>query len=254
MNLKTLLVYAVFPIMLFTGSIGLAEGGEANITVDHGLFDELLKTHVKNGVVSYSGFQTDRQKLDRYLKILESVQIKNLSKNEEFAFYINAYNAWTIKLILSGYPGLKSIKDLGSVFKSPWKKKICRLNGDVISLDDIEHNILRPKFKDPRVHFAINCASKGCPKLLSEAYRGDSLEHQLTFVTSRFVNDPHMNRMQGNTLVVSKIFKWFAEDFGKDIPGFFLQYALPDLKKKLQKAGQKITIDYLDYDWSLNGK
>ena len=135
--------------------------------VDNSLYAGLLKKYVKDGVVNYQGFKKEESVFDKYLKVLEQVDSKILSRNEQFAFYINAYNAWTIKLILSGYPGIKSIKDMGSLFKSPWKKKICRIGGKVITLDDIEHNILRPLFKDPRVHFAINCAAKSCPPLRS---------------------------------------------------------------------------------------
>lgn len=146
-----------FLIMGLTNTTLAAQG------VDNSLYAGLLKKYVKDGVVNYQGFKNEESVLDKYLKVLEEVDSKILSSNEQFAFYINAYNAWTIKLILSGYPGIKSIKDMGSLFKSPWKKQICRIDGKIITLDDIEHNILRPRFKDPRVHFAINCAAKSCP-------------------------------------------------------------------------------------------
>ena len=170
--------------------------------VDHGLYGELLKAHVKDGVVDYQGFKNDEAQLDRYLEMLAATHTKTLSSDEQFAFYINAYNAWTIKLILSDYPGIKSIKDLGSFFSSPWKKEIAHLDGKKVSLDYIEHDILRPRFKDPRIHFAVNCASKSCPPLLWEPYRGDILDRQLTTVTERFINDPQRNRLQGETLYV----------------------------------------------------
>lgn len=162
--------------------------------------------------------------------MLEKIDTKTLSRDEQFAFYINAYNAWTIKLILTGYPGIKSIKDLGSIFKSPWKKKIARINEDIITLNHIEHDILRPKFKDPRVHFAINCASKGCPPLRSEPYQASVLDHQLDERTQAFINDFRRNRLEQQTLYVSSIFKWFSEDFNNDVVGFFLKYAQGDLK------------------------
>ena len=228
-----------------------ARAGE---TVDHKLFGELLKKYVKNGVVDYQGFKKEEARLEAYLKILEKVNTERLSRDERFAFYVNAYNGWTIKLILTGYPGIQSIKDLGSIFKSPWKKKICRIDGKVITLDDIEHNILRPRFKDPRVHFAVNCASKGCPPLLPEPYAGARLDQQLNHVTRAFINDPKRNRLEGGTLFVNRIFKWFSEDFNNDVVGFFLQYAEGDLKKKLETNREKIRVQYLDYDWSLNGK
>jgi hypothetical protein len=235
-------------------SMVLARPVWAGPGVDHSLYGALLKAHVKNGVVDYQGFKNDEDKLDRYLEMLAKTHTKSLSYNEQFAFYVNAYNAWTIKLILSDYPGIRSIKDLGSLFKSPWKKKIARLDGKKVTLDHIEHDILRPRFKDPRIHFAVNCASKSCPPLLSEPYRGHILDHQLTSVTEGFINDPKQNRLEGNTLYVSRIFKWYAEDFNDDIAGFFLQYAKGDMLKRLKEKGHDIEIAYLDYDWSLNGK
>ena len=142
------------------------------VSINNNLYAYLLKQYVKNDRVDYEGFKKDEVKLDQYLDVLEKTDSKKLSRNEQFAFYINAYNAWIIKLVLSGYPGIKSIKDLGSFFQSPWKKKLCRIDGKTLTLDDIEHKILRPRFQDPRVHFAINCASKSCPPLLSDPYRG----------------------------------------------------------------------------------
>lgn len=222
--------------------------------VDHGIYANLLKKYVKNGVVDYRGFKEEESRLDEYLSVLEKTDSKTLDRNEQFAFYINAYNAWTLKLILSGYPGVKSIKDLGSVFQSPWKKKICRIDGDILTLDDIEHKILRPTFKDPRVHFAVNCASKGCPSLISEPYTGKDLERQLDSSAKAFINDRQKNYLQGSTLYVSSIFKWFSEDFANDVIGFVSKYASDGLKAELTAKAGNIKIVYLDYDWSLNGK
>lgn len=151
---------------------GLVTGSKAAQEMDNRIYAGLLGKYVKNGLVNYHGFKNEEAKLDQYLKVLEGTDTKALSRDEQFAFHINAYNAWTIKLIVTGYPGVKSIKDLGSFFKSPWKKKICRIDGEVISLDQIEHGILRPRFKDPRVHFAINCAARSCPPLRSDPYQG----------------------------------------------------------------------------------
>ncbi len=234
--------------------IVLARPVWAGPRVDNSLYGALLKAYVKNGVVDYRGFKNDEAKLDRYLDVLAKTHTKTLSFNEQFAFYINAYNAWTIKLVLSDYPGIKSIRDLGSLFKSPWDIKIARLDGKKLTLDNIEHDILRPRFKDPRVHFAVNCASKSCPPLLSEPYRGEVLDRQLNRVTGAFINDPARNRLEGSTLYVSKIFDWYKEDFNDDIVGFFLQYAKGDMLKRLKEKGRDIEIEYLDYDWSLNGK
>ena len=236
------------------GSVILVSQGWSGTEVDNGLYGELLKDHVKNGFVDYQGFKNEEAKLDRYLKTLEEVDTNQLSRNEQFAFYINAYNAWTVKLILSGYPGIESIKELGSAFRSPWNKKISHIDGDLLTLDNIEHDILRPRFKDPRVHFAVNCASKGCPPLRSEPYEGTVLDQQLDEMTRVFINQSEMNRLEGRNLYVSSIFKWFSKDFNKDVIGFFLKYADGDLKKGLEANKEKIKIKYLDYDWSLNGK
>jgi len=233
MKSQIFIFLVLLSLSLAWGPIGLLTNGWSSAVVDHSLYGELLEKYVKNGVVDYQGFKNEEAELDRYLKVLEQVDTKNLSRNEQFAFYVNAYNAWTIKLILSGYPGVKSIKDLGSLFKSPWKKRICRIDGDVISLDDIEHNILRPRFKDPRVHFAVNCASKGCPPLRSEPYRGSVLDQQLDEMGRSFINNSDRNRLEGRTLYVSKIFDWFGEDFNEDVIGFFLKYTTGDLKKTI---------------------
>jgi len=219
----------------------------------HSIFGELLVKYNQDGHVNYAGFKREEARLDAYLEILSKTDPDSLASEERFAFYVNTYNAWTIKLILTGYPGLDSIKSLGSLFKSPWKKKFVKLGEDVITLDHIEHDILRPEFKDPRVHFAVNCASKGCPPLQPEPFVGSRLDLQLNAATQQFVNDPRFNRLEGATLYVSSIFKWFREDFNDDIIGFFEQYASEGLKKKIIARKSSLKIKYLEYDWSLNG-
>lgn len=221
---------------------------------DHKIFGELLTKYNQEGHVDYAGFKRQETLLDAYLEGLAKIDPDSLPRNERFAFYVNAYNAWTIKLILSEYPGVESIKNLGSLFKSPWKKKIVKLGGMTTTLDHIEHDILRPEFKDPRVHFAINCASKGCPPLYQEPFAGNQLEMQLNEVTRHFINNPGFNRLEGNVLYVSSIFKWFLEDFNNDIIGFFEQYASDRLKNQIITRRSSLNIKYLDYDWSLNGK
>jgi len=254
MKTKKLIIRVVLWVCFFCGATYFLAPGWSNATMDHALYAELLEKYVQNGTIAYQGFKNEEAKFDQYLKILEETDTKKLSRNEQFAFYVNAYNAWTIKLILTGYPGIKSIKDLGSIFKSPWEKQIVRINGDIITLDHIEHDILRPRFKDPRVHFVVNCASQGCPPLRSEPYRADILEQQLDEMARAFINDSRQNRLEGRTLYVNSIFKWFSEDFNNDVVGFFLKYAQEDLKKQLKDSKSKIKVKYLDYDWSLNGK
>jgi len=254
MKTKKLIIRVVLWVCFFCGATYFLAPGWSNATVDHSLYAELLEKYVQNGTVDYQGFKNEEAELDQYLKFIEENDTKKLSRNEQFAFYVNAYNAWTIKLILTGYPGIKSIKDLGSIFKSPWEKQIVRINGDIITLDHIEHDILRPRFKDPRVHFVVNCASQGCPPLRSEPYRADILEQQLDEMARAFINDFRRNRLEGRMLYVNSIFKWFSEDFNNDVIGFFSKYAQEDLKKQLENNESKIKVRYLDYDWSLNGK
>ncbi len=223
-------------------------------SVDNRSYADLLKKYVSSGRVDYHGFKSAEAVLDRYLKMLGHINPKALSRKDQFAFYINAYNAYTLKLILTEYPGIESIRDIGGLFGSPWKKKICRINGQNLSLDEIENEILRPRFQDSRVHFAINCASKGCPPLRSEPYEGRLLEQQLDDAARRFVNNSGYNRLEGHTLFVSMIFKWYADDFENDVIGVFLKYADTNLHNQLKVNREKIKLKYLDYDWSLNGK
>jgi hypothetical protein len=250
---KTASISLVCFVAILASSFLPASRAATAAAVDHSVFGALLAEHVKDGVVDYAGFKADETRLDQYLATLETVDPERLARNEQFAFYINAYNAWTIKLILTRYPGVKSIKDLGSIFQSPWKKELVRLNGKILTLDDIEHKILRPTFNDPRVHFAINCAAKSCPPLISEPYRGPVLDTQLDRVTATFLNTLGNYRLEGNTLWVSSIFKWFASDFNDDPAGFYRTYAKGELKKQLDEKGDRIKVKYLDYDWSLNG-
>ncbi len=222
--------------------------------VDNTIYAALLQKYVHHGVVDYAGFKREEARLDAYLKILEKVRPGRLNRRQQMAFYINVYNAWTIRLILTKYPDLKSIKDLGSWFRSPWRKKIVRLAGGVYTLDHIEHDILRPRYKDPRVHFALNCASQSCPILISRPYQGATLDRTLDTNTRRFLADHRRNRLEGDTLRVSRIFRWYGGDFKGGVVRFFIKYGPPDLAKKLVKLGDRVRIRYLSYDWSLNGR
>ncbi len=220
--------------------------------IDHSLWGELLTQYVTDGMVDYKGFKKDESKLDKYLNLLENTDPNTLERNERFAFYINVYNAWTVKLILTGYPGIDSIKDLGNLLRSPWKKKIVRIKGNIITLDEVEHGILRPEFKDYRVHAAINCASKGCPPLRPEPFKGSTLDRQLEDSMTTFIRNPKYNYFSKDTLYVSQIFDWFGGDFKNNIIGVFQKYGDEMLKRELQPRKDRITIEYLDYDWSLN--
>ena len=222
--------------------------------VDYAIYGELLANHVQQGVVDYRGLKKDEGGLDAALKDMAELDLSDLSTNQFKALCINAYNAWTIKLILMHYPGISSIKQIGGVFSGPWKQKIVHLGGKVLSLGELEHDILRPKFKDPRIHFAINCASRGCPPLLNRPYRGKNLDRTLDEVTAAFINAPRRTVVKSGKLYLSKIMDWFSRDFNDDQVGFVLHYADPGLQRRIQSLGGHIEIDFLDYDWSLNGK
>ncbi len=241
---------------------------------DHQLWDGLLRQHVTTAMqgqatwVDYNGMQADRGQLQNYLESLSAVTPASFEQwpaAEQLAFLINAYNAWTVELILTGWPDIESIKELGSLFRSPWRKAFILLLGATRSLDDIEHKLIRgsDRYREPRIHFAVNCASIGCPALRAEAYVGSRLEQQLQEQTRNFLADRSRNRLRGDTLELSSIFKWYREDFEKGWQGyqrladFLLRYAdaleLPPAATAKLQAG-KLDIDFLAYDWKLNAK
>lgn len=199
--------------------------------------------------------------LDSYLKKLSSVSnttYKKWNRNEKMAFLINAYNAFTIKLILNHYP-VDSIKDIGGLFSSPWKKEFFTLLGKKRHLDYVEHTRLRPDFKEPRIHFAVNCASIGCPALRNEAFTAKKLDKQLEEQTFLFLQDSSRNRfnLKEKELEISKIFSWFEKDFlvkEKSVAAFVAPYISkdPKVQKVLSDPKSDIDIDYLSYDWDLN--
>jgi len=242
-----------FALLVSVFVLSLVSTGWSTNTVDHSIYRGLLNKYVKDGVVDYAGFKNEEKELDRYLAILDKTNVGELSRSEQLALYINTYNAYTVKLILENHP-VDSIKDIGSRPKGPWKIRFCKIGGKTFTLDEIEHDMIRPRFKDPRVHFAINCASKSCPPLISEPYEGSILDQQLDSNTRAFLSNPKENRLEGDTLYVSKIFKWFEDDFNGDVVGFFMTHAEGDLNDRLAAKRDKIRIKYLHYDWSLNGK
>lgn len=241
---------------------------------NHSTWDSLLNKNVtmtnggKASVVNYAGMKADQSKLDSYLaatgKVSQS-EFNGWNKDEQLAFLINVYNAGTVDLVLTKYPNLKSIKDIGGIFGSPWKQDFVTVLGKKRSLDDIEHNLIRgsKRYNEPRIHFAVNCASIGCPALLNDAFTGNKLDKQLEQVTSKFLADSSRNRLKGSTLEVSPIFKWYKEDFEsnwrgtKDLEGFLVRYSSSLGFNKSQtadlKAG-KTKISYTNYNWNLNKK
>ena len=211
----------------------------------HNTWDELLQKYVDNaGNVDYKSFRNGAAKLNAYLEALaQNSPATAWSKNEKLAYYINLYNAATVKLILDNYP-TNSIKDI----KKPWGKDIVKVGNDLVSLGYIEHKVLR-KMDEPRIHFAINCASYSCPKLINEAFTASAMERQLEAATRGFINDPTRNQFNTNEAKLSEIFKWYKGDFTDN--GTLLEYINGYLSTPLAAATK---IKYLPYDWSLNEK
>jgi hypothetical protein len=235
----------------------------------HTQWDALTKKHVIliNGghasQVDYAGMLAEQLTLKSYLNEIAAVtrqQYETFDKNQQLAFLINAYNAYTIDFVLTKYPDLESIRDLGSFFRSPWKQRRCPLLGDEFSLDDIEHGMIREPgvFDDPRIHMAVNCASAGCPALRNEAYVADRLDAQLEDAVRRFLSDPSRNKADRKQLRVSRIFKWYAEDFERSAGSVakwlarYDQQLSDDPVVRAAVRSASLPVRYLDYDWSLN--
>jgi hypothetical protein len=257
-------------------SLVLASALPAQAAFDHhhADWDAQLKQQVVvaasglSSTVRYAGFKAQHAGLQAYLASLSAVTPSDYagwSKPQQLAFLVNAYNAFTIELVLTRYPDLQSIKDLGGLFDSPWKKKFFRLLGSERSLDEVEHGLIRAPgvFDDPRIHVAVVCASIGCPMLRNEAFVAERLDAQLDDAMRRFLSDRQRNRFDpaSGTLAVSKIFDWYRKDFEQGHRGIdslktlFARYAdrladAPAAQAELRAGRYKLT--YLDYDWALN--
>jgi len=248
--------------------------GLAAFDHEHRQWNELLARHVVHSpdgnasTVRYAGFAAERASLRAYLDSLSAVGQADYdawNRAQRLAFLVNAYNAFTVELILTRYPDLGSIKDLGSLFQSPWKKRFFTLLGKSRHLDEIEHEMIRAPgaFDDPRIHVAVVCASIGCPMLRNEAFTAGRLDAQFDDAMRRFLSDRSRNRFDAaaGVLRVSKIFDWYREDFerghlGIDSPKtLFARYAdrLADsAADRARIRSGDYRIDYLDYDWALN--
>jgi len=215
------------------------------VNIDHSSFDQLLSKYVKaNGQVNYMDLKGAQGKLESYLLLLAAkVPQSSWSKNERLAYWINAYNAFTLKLILNNYP-VKSIRDIDN--GNPWDTKWIKLGGRTYSLNQIEHEIIRPRFKDARIHFAVNCAAASCPPLANKAYTEQNVNQLLETQTRKFINNSQYNDLTGGTIKVSKLFDWYKEDFGVVIE-YINRYA----KSKVSASAK---VDFKEYDWKLNGR
>ncbi len=244
----------------------------AGFDLSHQKFNQILKNYVvdsENNLstkVKYKSLSNNAQDLEIYLNNLtkvESSEFNSWEKDDRLAFLINVYNAFTIKLIIDNYGKINSIKDIGSFFSSPWKIKFIQLFGEKVSLDHVEHQMIRKLFSEPLIHAALVCAAKSCPPLRREAYRGDVLSLQLTDNMQLFLKDRNRNRYneKTNRVELSPIFKWYKEDF----TGTFGRYSSlksfidifsdflsdnPKTSNKLKKG--QFGFMFNDYDWSLN--
>lgn len=237
---------------------------------EHEGWQALLSKHVyvqqegRVSVVNYAGLAADRALLSAYLQGLTKVtsgEFAGWPPERQLAFLINAYNAWTVELILRHYPEIDSIRDIGGWFRSPWRQKFFELLGQRRSLDELEHSLIRKQFNEPRIHFAVNCASVGCPALAQQAYRAEQLDAQLEQATRRFLADRGRNGVAEGQLRVSPIFNWYRDDFERgwrkldSLAAFLAHYAEPlglsAGQREALLAGQ-LDIRFGDYDWSLN--
>lgn len=233
----------------------------SRVVVDHGVWDRLLSAYVKPGADGVSRFDyeglkaRDRAALDGYIAALAATPVSALNRAEQFAYWINFYNALTIQVVVDHYP-VDSIRDIdispGLFSSGPWGRKLVTVEGETLSLDDIEHRILRPIWRDPRIHYGVNCASIGCPNLIASAYTAGNIDGLLTQNARAYVNHPRGAAVEDGLLTVSKIYSWFDEDFGGSEAGVIAhlrEYAGPELLVQLR--GIEDVAGY-EYDWALN--
>lgn len=241
----------------------LIERGRASGTAvfDHSEWDRIVRAHARDRGrrFDYAGMKREEAALDAYLSDLASAEIPSLPGNELAALFINAYNAYTVKTILDGMTQngdfeIESIREIPEVFGVA----VHPVGGHTLSLDDMEHGVLRPIFRDPRVHFAVNCASLSCPPLAEHAFTGAALEEQLEAATLRTLGDPDYVRVEDGTVVLTKILDWFGDDFtdpgnrGAEptVAAFAARYS-PDARAALDD-NENAPVRFLDYDWALN--
>ncbi len=251
-NMKIMRIFAISVLLALTVTSTLV----AQSNFDHSSFNALLKKHVDaDGWVNYDEFLKDKEQLTAYLDLLKSnpPNKSTWSTNEQLAYWINAYNAFTVDLVLQHYP-LESIKDIGSKIQvpfvnSPWDIKFIEIDGEKYDLNNIEHGIIRKQFDEPRIHFAVNCASYSCPLLRNEAYTADKLDEQLDDQTRRFINDPKRNKITSKKAQLSKLFSWYTGDFTKNssLKEFIGKYSDEEVSKSTK-------ISYLNYQWQLNSQ
>jgi len=241
-----LIVVSFFSVLTY-GNTGFTLSNGVETKIDYSIWEIILKKYINNkGDVDYKGLKRQEKMLDDFLTILESTKVDgSWEKKQKIAFWINVYNAYTIKLILQNYP-VKSIKDI----KKPWDKKFFYVNEQLLSLGDVEHQILRKEFDEPRIHFAINCASKSCPRVIQIPYTAKNLNNLLERQTKEYINNPELNNIEPELFKLSKLFSWFSKDFKQaegSVINFVNKYSNTKIKNQKNRGA-------IEYDWSLNGK
>lgn len=240
---------------------------QARFDHTHALWTQVLARHVHGERFDYAALKESPEALERYLARLQAVTPEELgswTRDQRFAFWINAYNAYTVRRVVEGYP-VKSIRDLGSVAQPVWQQRFIplahlapELERQLLTLDELEHAILRPTFQDPRIHAAVNCAAVGCPRLLDQAYTVGVLDEQLERVTRRWLAEPERNRFDARTRTahLSAIFDWYGDDFGRtkaERLAWLARYAPSEHRAWLAAADpDAVQIRFLEYDWALN--
>ena len=238
-----------------------AHDPSSKLRVDHSIWDAFLKKYVRYSdslgmnVLPYAEVTPeDRRRLDSYIRMLEGTAVSDLSRRSQKAYWINLYNAKTIQLVLEHYP-VDSIKDIkiGGLFsRGPWKKEVLEIEGEQLSLNDVEHRILRPIWEDPRIHYAVNCASIGCPDLPDLAYTESETERMLDEGARRYINSDRGVAYIDDTLYLSSIYDWFQEDFGDSLEGVFTHLRRFADEETLQELKEYSGSVEYRYDWSLN--
>lgn len=220
------------------------EAPKTNAAPSHSAWNSILSANVSsNGGVNYAAIKRKEADLDAYLKLLADNPVENnWSRNEKMAYWINLYNASTVKLIVENYP-TKSIQNLEN--GKPWDKRWIKSGSKTYTLNEIENSILRPQFKDARIHFAVNCAAQSCPRLMNKAFTAANLESLLEQNAKWFINS-NFNKISAKKIEISKIFKWYEDDFG-NIIDYLNKYSTT-------KINDDAKVSYLEYDWNLNGK
>lgn len=257
LSLASATVPRVLPAQVTGPPISATDAATAS-TVDHAAWNAMLSRYVTDGLVDYDAFQRD-PRFAAYLGQLGRVSIASLARNEQLAYWINVYNAYTIQL-LNSRKQRSSIRDinkvLGVTLKSPWAEPIVKADRRTLTLDDVEHEIIRKQFKDPRIHVALVCAALGCPPLRNEAFTAERLDAQLDDQARRFLAQRAKNRVDLNngTVYGSPIFTWYREDFGGTLEGvgaFWAKYLPPGPEQVLVRSGKFRWVD-TDYDWRIN--